>query len=258
MLISSNHFLFLWRLHCVEITRVFKSKKLFVELLTFCHEWEAPGAIVTFFLWCSQNEEKREEISKPDCHLCNWITKALKEAWFRDTKPFWNTNKRNLRQSSTTHARVRVHCSTRIAGRRRVLALCSWTKISWRFWGRISAHPSSWHGESELPRTWTAKRIAAGAASSLHRTNRFRSVPPWTKTNKRINYSNIIISSPAPIVSAEFLCSNESNNNLKKKKKPRQQPPKKRRICRKIAAESVKSRVCVSLCTPPLNFDLAP
>lgn len=125
MLISSNHFFFFRRLHCVEITRVFKSEKLFVELLTFCHEWEAPGVIVTFFsVVSSKRKKKKKKFQTPTVICVIESRKRRKKRDFVSRSTSGIPTNANLRQSSTTHARVRVHCSTRIAGRRRVRSLC--------------------------------------------------------------------------------------------------------------------------------------
>lgn len=111
MLISSNHFFFFRRLHCVEITRVFKSEKLFVELLTFCHEWEAPGAIVTFFSVVSskRKKKKKKKFQNPTVICVIESRKRRKKRDFVTRSTSGIPTNANLPQSSTTHARVRVH-----------------------------------------------------------------------------------------------------------------------------------------------------
>lgn len=147
------------------------------------------GASVSFFVAL---EKKKKFCSNPDCHLCNWITQSRKKSK-RDFVTRKKSKDIGASHTSTTHARTHVcvlQCSTRIGAGAYAHASNQLEKAN------LGPIHRSWHGESVVPR---ATSVCLGIAAGARRTNRFR----W-RTNKRINYSNIIISSPAPIVSAEF------------------------------------------------------
>lgn len=169
---------------------MFKSKKLFVELLTFCHNTRRERRQRFIF---RRLEKKEEYFVQTPTVICVIESRNQEKKSKRD---FVTRKKTRISAPHTlvprTHERTCAYCSAVLESEQ---AHTHTPQISWR---RRISEPihRSWYGESGVPRTTS---VCLGIAVGARRTNRFR----W-RTNKRINYSNIIISSPAPIVSAEF------------------------------------------------------
>lgn len=150
-----------------EITKVFKSKKIFFEILTFCPEWEAPGAIVIYLV------SPNEQIKLKPTVIC--VIESRKRT--TEKRDFVTRRNNNLEYRLVPHTYVCV-CSAVLERRRIGASANASLGLRWKnqleLWSvRISA--SSWHGESVTRERWKGSQKAQRQVRALHRTNRFRS-----------------------------------------------------------------------------------